>query len=68
MTTQDSEWADKMETARASFREVLASNEHEDGKAQRILTAMAFLTVAAGYIFGHVREIAEVNQIKFPAK
>lgn len=53
----EDDWAGKIETARASFKEVLASDEHEDGKAQRILTAMAFLTAAAGFIFGHVKSV-----------
>ena len=55
MSTSDkgtkADWAQKAKIARESFKEALASDGHEDSKAQRILTAMAFITAAAGLIF-----------------
>lgn len=49
-------WEQKVEIAKQSFKEVLASDEHEDGKAQRILTAMAFLVAAASLIFAELSQ------------
>ncbi len=63
MTTPNA-WADKEAIARASFKEVLDSDIHEDGKAQRLLTAMAFLTAAAAFIFGQLQ--GESTSLAFP--
>jgi hypothetical protein len=62
----EADWADKTNIARESFKEVLASDEHEDGKAQRILTAMAFLTAAAGFIFAELIRVGTGAALKFP--
>ena len=59
-------WTDKADLARESFKEVLASDEHEDGKAQRILTAMAFLTAAAGVIFAELSRAEIGASLNFP--
>ena len=70
MSTSDEEtkvnWADKANLARESFKEVLASDEHEDSKAQRILTAMAFLTAAASLIFAEFSRAGIAPSLKFP--
>lgn len=60
------DWTNKTDLARESFKEVLASDEHEDSKAQRILTAMAFLTAAAGVIFAELSRAEIGASLKFP--
>lgn len=60
------DWAKKVDVAKESFKEVLASDEHEDGKAQRILTAMAFLTAAAGLIFAELSRARIAPSLEFP--
>jgi len=60
------DWTNKTNLARESFKEVLASDEHEDGKAQRILTAMAFLTAAAGVIFAELSRARIGASLRFP--
>ena len=60
------DWTNKANLARESFKEVLASDEHEAGKAQRILTAMAFLTAAAGVIFAELSRAGIGASLKFP--
>jgi len=60
------DWSNKANLARESFKEVLASDEHEDGKAQRILTAMAFLAAAAGFIFAELSRSGIAASLKFP--
>lgn len=62
----EADWAGKANLARESFKEVLASDQHEDGKAQRILTAMAFLTAAAGLIFAELNRTGIGASLKFP--
>lgn len=61
------DWTNKANIARESFKEVLAWDQHEDGKAQRILTAMVFLTAAAGVIFAELSraEIGGIPQFSF---
>lgn len=44
----------KIDIAERSYQENLAATIHEDGKAGRILTAMAFLTTAAAAIYTRV--------------
>lgn len=70
MTMSDEEtradWSNKHDQARESFTEVLASDEHEDSKAQRILTAMAFLTAAAGVIFAELSRAEIGASLDFP--
>jgi len=70
MSTSDkgteADWAEKAAIAKESFKEVLASDEHEDSKAQRILTAMAFLTAAAGLIFAELNRTGIGASLKFP--
>jgi hypothetical protein len=66
MSEKEANWAQKAEVARESFKEVLASDEHEDRKAQRILTAMAFLTAAAGVIFAELSRAGIGASLKFP--
>lgn len=59
-------WANKANIARESFKEVLASDGHEDSKAQRILTAMAFITAAAGLIFAEISRVGIAPSMMFP--
>ena len=44
----------KLELARESFKTVMEADIHEDNKASRTLSAMAFLTAAAAAIFAKV--------------
>ena len=60
------DWTNKANIARESFKEVLASDQHEDSKAQRILTAMAFLTAAAGVIFAELSRAEIGASLSFP--
>ena len=60
------DWIAKGSVAKESFKEVLASDEHEDSKAQRILTAMAFLTAAAGVIFAELLRSEIGASLTFP--
>lgn len=62
----ETDWIAKGCVAKESFKEVLASDEHEDSKAQRILTAMAFLTAAAGVIFAELRRSQIGAFLTFP--
>jgi hypothetical protein len=48
------EGANRFELAWLSYNEVLRAVKHEDNKAYRILTAIAFLTVGAATLFGSV--------------
>jgi len=70
MSTSDkateADWAGKADIVKKSFKEVLASDKHEDGKAQRIMTAMAFLTAAAGLIFAELSQVGIGTSLKFP--
>lgn len=59
-------WGNKVNLAKKSFKEVLASDVHEDSKAQRILTGMAFLTAAAGLIFAELGRSKVATSLKFP--
>jgi hypothetical protein len=60
------DWTNKANLARESFKEVLASDQHEDGKAQRILTAMAFIAAAAGIIFAELSRARIGASLRFP--
>jgi ABC-type multidrug transport system fused ATPase/permease subunit len=50
----------RLELAQISFAEVLRHLEHEDGKANRLLTAMAFLGAAAAAVFAaHMQKVKD---------
>ena len=58
--------AEKVHIARESFHEVLASDVHEDNKAPRILTAMAFIATAAAVIFAEISRAGIAPSLMFP--